>query len=359
MNKKNDYKDVQSIVRPNIRETVAYHVEQVPCPVVLDANESPYSLSEKFGERLYEIIASTELNRYPDINGTALREVVANKEAAEPNEILFGNGSDEIIQTIISTFCNPGDSVLMPTPTFVMYSSIAKILSADCVEVPLQEDWTLNMDSFLDNISKSNPKVVFIASPNNPTGKQYSIEQIEHIANNCNGIVVIDEAYVDYAPFSVDKIYRSLPNIIVLKTLSKVGLAAIRLGYMLGDINLVEHINKVRLPYNINSVTQSVAIEAIKSWDEIMSQVTLVINERDRAYKILKTVEKVDPVPSSANFILMKIKSDISGTYKGLLDNGIRVRWFKNMPKLGDFFRVTIGKPADKDRFLWALRESV
>ncbi|VAX15625.1 Histidinol-phosphate aminotransferase [hydrothermal vent metagenome] len=344
-------------VRPRVKQLSAYHVDPIPADVVLDANESSYPLPQKLHERLVVLMAGTELNRYPDPDSTYLKRAIAKKEGARETEILLGNGSDEVIQTLISAVCDPGDKILTMSPTFSMYKQIATYLNVETVEVPLNEKWDIDYHEVLGAIDEHEPKIIFIATPNNPTGGNMHRDSMAAIMNFADGLVVIDEAYVDYSDKTAALLYQERPNVAVLKTLSKVGMAAIRLGYMMADERLIEEVNKTRLPYNINSLTQAVATELLKNWDQLKPMFDATKKERRRVMTALYSVKKITPNHSDANFIFFKLDGNPEEFFNFLLDNGVRIRWFNGNKGLENCFRVTIGRPAENDRFLSALEK--
>ena len=348
-----------ALARPRIRDISAYHVEQTSCDVILDANESPYPPPPELHERLMVVMAGTMLNRYPDMEVTLLRRSLARKEGVDESEILPSNGSDEAIQALIAALCDPGDRVLTPSPTFSMYRVIANYLNVDCVETPLANDWSLDVDQMVKDIARTQPKIVFIAAPNNPTGARYPDEAVRAIIEASPGAVVVDEAYIDYAARPYGLLFRDRPNVLILRTLSKVGFAALRLGYLMGDRRLLAEVNKTRLPYNINSVTQAVAAEAVNSWGLLEPSFKAVVAERERMAARLASMPGVSPFPSQANFILMRIAGDVEGAFASLLRAGVRVRWFKGVARLDDCLRVTVGTARENDRFLAALEAAL
>lgn len=352
-------KDPAEFVRRRIRELSAYHVEPRPCEVVLDANESPYPLPGPLRPKI-EAALKVELNRYPDPEAKALKQVIAAKEGVREDEILLGNGSDELIQALIASACDPGDRILVSTPTFSMYSLIARYLNADAIDVPLLDDWSLDISAVIHNIKLGAPKIIFIASPNNPTGAVVERKALEAVIDAAPGLVVVDEAYIDYAKAPAGFPFRERKNVVILRTLSKVGLAGIRLGYMMTDAALVEQVNKVRLPYNINSMIQAIARIAVENWREFLPALDAIVKERGRVFEELSRMGGVHPFPSEANFILMRIEGMSAGeVFERLLSDGVRVRWFKGDPRLGDCLRVAIGTPEENGRFLSALKKAL
>ncbi|MDH5510046.1 MAG: histidinol-phosphate transaminase [Nitrospinota bacterium] len=361
INKQDKIIDPLSLIRPKIRELKAYSIDHTPSPVILDANESPFTPPRRILERMLVVMAGTPMNRYPDMEATGLRSAIAHKYGAAPEEVLLGNGSDELIFYMILAMMEPGERVLVPTPTFVMYETIAKSLNMEPVTVSLTSDWKLDLEGALRLIKEKGPRLIFLATPNNPTGQKYPIRAIEALADAAPGAVVVDEAYIDFAadgPYGL--LYRERPNVIIMRTLSKMGLAALRLGYILADRAVIENVNKVRLPYNINSMTQAAAAEALRNWEEFLPLFGKVREERDKLYAALNEISGIHAWPSEANFILMRVEDGAAEqVFNGLLEHGVRVRWFAGHPVVGDCFRVTVGDTHENSLFLAALKEAL
>ncbi|MDH5638939.1 MAG: histidinol-phosphate transaminase [Nitrospinota bacterium] len=353
--------DPLSLIRPKIRDVKAYFIDHTPSPVILDANESPFTPPRKILERMLVVMAGTPMNRYPDMEALGVRAAIAHKDGAAPEEVLLGNGSDELIFYLILAMMEPGERILVPTPTFVMYETIAKSLNMEPTPVPLTDDWDLDLEATLRLIKEKSPRLIFLATPNNPTGKKYPLRAIEAVADAAPGAVVVDEAYIDFSadgPYGL--LYRDRPNVIVMRTLSKVGLAALRLGYILADRAVIENVNKVRLPYNINSMTQAAAAEALRNWEEFVPLFGKVREERDKLFTALNEISGIHAWPSEANFILMRVEDGAAErVFRGLLEHGVRVRWFSGHPRVGDCFRVTVGDPHENSMFLSAIREAL
>ncbi|MDH4184664.1 MAG: histidinol-phosphate transaminase [Nitrospinota bacterium] len=350
-----------SLIRKSILASRAYSIDHTPSPVILDANEAPFTPPRKLLERMLVVMAGTPMNRYPDMTAAALRSAIAQKDGAAMEEVLLGNGSDELIFYLIMAMMEPGDRILVPTPTFVMYEVIARHMNMIPVTAPLREDWSLDMELLMKLIRENAPKIIFLATPNNPTGHKYSLADIEMIADATPGAVVVDEAYIDFSEKgSYGLLYKRRPNVIIMRTLSKMGLAALRLGYILADRAIVENVDKVRLPYNINSMTQAAAGEALLHWSEFVPLFAAVRQEREKLYSALQQTPGVKAWPSEANFILMRVENNrAEPLFQSLLEHGVRVRWFKGHPRAGDCFRVTVGDPRENTLFLAALREAL
>ncbi|HEX8947740.1 MAG TPA: histidinol-phosphate transaminase [Dissulfurispiraceae bacterium] len=340
----------QKLVRENVRSLRPYQAEEIPCRVKLDANESPYRVPAGL---LAKKVAGVHLNRYPDPDARKLKKAVSRELGVEPCNILAGNGSDELIYYLIIAFGGP---VLFPVPTFSMYGIISQALGARHIGVPLDGDFDIDIKSMLAAIRKHRPKLVFLSSPNNPTGNCFSPERIRKVIEASKGIVVVDEAY---QPFSRGRGF--LPqlerhkNLAVLRTLSKIGLASLRVGLLIGDGDLVREVNKVRLPFNLNSLSQAAALEALRDRKAIRSHINAIAAERERVFGELNGMEGVEPYPSDANFILFKV-DDAHNVFLRLLKSGVLIRDLSGA--IGGALRVTIGTPEENDAFIRALKKA-
>ena len=346
--------------RKVIQELSAYHVDATHAQVVLDANESPYPPTRALREKFFFMITGTDLNRYPDMNADSLRIHAAKKEGIAKDEILFGNGSDDLIQLILAAYIDPGETILAPSPTFVMYSHNARFFSAEVVESPLADDFSFDGDALLKAVAENKPRVTFLARPNNPTGGILDESFLSRLAEATPGLLVIDEAYIDYCTEdSALPLFREYPNVVILRTLSKVGFAALRLGYVVGDSSVIKELNKARQPFNVNALTQACGVEVFKNWHMLTPYFDEIKGERARVAKNLSGLDEVTVFPSQANFILFKLSTDPKKVFERLLKKGVRVRWFEKAPRLENCFRVTIGKPEENELFIEALRDSL
>ncbi|MGB9716009.1 MAG: histidinol-phosphate transaminase [Thermodesulfovibrionales bacterium] len=352
--------DIKKLVRPNIRSLKAYEAKEIPCKIKLDANESPYSaFSFQRSSDINEIYKV--LNRYPDPEAKVLKNVVSKYFGVKSKNILQGNGSDELIYYLITAFGGP---VLFPVPTFSMYGIIAKAIGEKVVEVPLDKEFDLDIDRIIKAIKRYRPKLIFLSSPNNPTGNCFSSERILKVIEisasritHHTSLVVVDEAY---QPFSSKKGFipflKDYKNLVIMRTLSKIGLAGLRTGFLIADEEMIKEVNKVRLPFNVNSLSQKIAVEALKNRKTLKGHINLIISERERLFDELFRIDGINPYPSEANFILFRIK-DSDKIYKMLLKKGVLVRNMKGV--VNSCLRVTVGTPEENRVFINALREVI
>ncbi|MEK6672177.1 MAG: histidinol-phosphate transaminase [Nitrospirota bacterium] len=337
--------NIKNLVKPSVRSLTAYQAFDIPCKIKLDANESPYGFP--FGP----LLAKISTNRYPDPGAKELKRMLAKRLAVSPANILFGNGSDELIYYLITTFGGP---VLYPVPTFSMYGIISQALGEKAISIPLDREFDIALEKTLMAIKKEKPKLIFLSSPNNPTGNCFSAEKILKIIELSKGIVVVDEAY---QPFSSEKgflpLLKDYKNLVIMRTLSKIGLAALRLGFMIADAEIIAEVNKVRLPFNLNSLSQAVAVEALEEKGELAFSIKKIVSERELLFRELEKIKGIRPYPSEANFILFRTDKP-EKVYDALLKRGILVR---NMTgSVTGCLRVTVGTPEENKAFLKALK---
>ena len=348
----------EDLVRPEILALKAYHVPPAEGTVKLDAMENPYSLPEKLRGELAGVLARVELNRYPDPGGRALRALIARKMSVPAGmEVLLGNGSDELLQIIVTAIARPGTAVMFPAPTFVMYSMYAAFTGARAVAVPLREDFSLDAGAFIARMRHEKPAIVFVAYPNNPTGVLYPEQDVLAILKAAEGLVVLDEAYHAFARKTFMTRLAEFPNLVVLRTVSKLGLAGIRLGYLAGRREWLEQFDKVRSPYNVNVLTQAAALFLLERLDVLEEQAARIVSERRSLGENLKALRGVTVFPSEANFFLIRVP-DADRAFESLKRQGVLVKNL-NSPALKNCLRVTVGTPEENRILLNAMKEAL
>jgi len=272
-----------------VRKLAAYHIDETPVRVKLDAMENPFSLPDAVRREIASVVRNTKINLYPDPSAKKLKQAIASMWRMKPGQMILGNGSDELIQAVILAFGGP---VLVPAPTFAMYDITSRALAQEVITVPLNADFDLDADLMLKKAKAGNANVIFLASPNNPTGNRFSDKAIQKILDYADAAVVIDEAYYSFSGKTFLPLLKTHPNLIILRTLSKIGFAGLRVGVMTAAPAVVHEINKIRLPYNINSLSQAVAATALKHRDIIERQISLLISEREKLYNALTHIRK-------------------------------------------------------------------
>jgi len=359
--------DLSAVIRSEVAAMRAYHVEipaGAPPRIKLDANESPFALEEAMREALAQELAKAlsdvELHRYPDPEARELRRLLAQDLGVEPEQILASNGSDEAIQMLLLAAGGPRVGVAAPVPTFVMYEIGARIQGLHFLEHPLSQRFELDVLQFCDLLRAERPRLVFLAWPNNPTGVLYDAAVVEEIlrvcnGNGCNALVVVDEAYFHYSGRTFLPRLGEYPNLVVLRTLSKIGLAGIRLGMLVASATVVKEINKVRQPYNVNALSQAAARVVLRHPELAKRQAAAIVRERDRIQARLRDVPGITLYPSRTNFFLIRTAPPGDEVFRGLFERGILVRNLSRASSLANCLRVTIGTPEENDAFLDAL----
>ncbi|HDP75403.1 MAG TPA: histidinol-phosphate transaminase [Bacteroidales bacterium] len=341
-----------NLIRPNIARLQPYSSARIEFTgsntILLDANENPYSF----------INEEMEINRYPDPLQRFAKEKIALLKQVEPNRVFLGNGSDEAVDLIIRCFCEPAkDSIALFAPTYGMYSVCAAINNVAVRQFLLNDDFSININQFFDNLS-TDTKVVFICSPNNPTGNAQPIETIEQILSQFNGIVVVDEAYIDfYSGKSTSSLLEKYPNLIVLQTFSKAwAMAGARIGIAFAHQNIIKILNKVKFPYNIGVPSLKVLERALEKTASAKMLVNQIIDEREMLKMKLQALPCVEKVyPSDTNFLLVKT-NDANSIYRYLLSRMIVVRNRTNEPLCENCLRITVGKPEENQRLIAILK---
>jgi len=349
---------VAAVVRPDVRAQKAYVVAAAEGMIKLDANENALPLPDAVKARVAAALAQVPLNRYPDGTADAARATLR-RALGIPDALglIVGNGSDELIQLVVSALARPGATVLAPEPTFVMYRVNTLNAGLRFVAVALKPDLTLDRAAMQEAIERERPAVIFLASPNNPTGTRYAAADIEAMIHAAPGLVVLDEAYVPFADDSFLDRVGEFPNLLLLGTLSKVGMAGIRLGYAVAASEWIVELNKVRPPYNVNSLTQAAVGALLTETGWIAEQAAAIRAERQRVAARLAQLPGVTVFPSQANFLLVRVVG-ADRVFDGLKAKRILV---KNVggghPLLLNCLRITVGTPDENDLLLAAMAD--
>lgn len=344
--------NLNNLVRENIKSLTPYSSARDEfkgeARIFLDANEN------SFGSPL-----TKWYNRYPDPLQWELKKKIAGIKAVKPEDILLGNGSDECIDLLIRAFCEPKqDNIVICPPTYGMYEVYANINNVPLIKVPLTPNYQLDMDALSEAVDQ-NTKLIFLCSPNNPTANSLIRDDVEMILNNFDGLVVIDEAYINFSrqrSFIAD--LQDYPNLVIMQTFSKAwGLAALRLGMTIASPEIIDILNKIKPPYNINQATQELAIKALENLDDVNAMIKEIVAEREQLTKDLQALPLVEKVyPSDANFLLVKVPDALS-IYNFLKAHGIIVRNRSNVILCEGCLRITIGTPSENKELLSKLKQ--
>jgi histidinol-phosphate aminotransferase len=352
------------VVRPEIQAMQAYHVADAAGLVKLDLMESPYGLPPELAAEVGKVVAQLSLNRYPIPTATRLRALIREvMQVPAGHDVLLGNGSDECIQYITATVAREGAVVMAPAPSFAMFSAHAFFFRLRFVGVPLREDFTLDVEAFLAAMQKDKPALVWIAYPNNPTGNAFPVADIERILRAAPGLVVIDEAYQPFAGGTFMPRLAEFENLVVMRTVSKIGMAGLRLGYVCGRPEWIDAFNKARSPFNISVVTEAVSIKLLENKKVLDEQAAKVLAERERVRPELERIPGLKVYPSVANFFLARVQGPPgAGTrvFDSVKAQGVLVKNFSGgLPALENCLRLSIGTPDENRILLAALREAM
>ena len=347
------------LVRPEVQQLKAYGVADPGDLIKLDAMENPYRWPEDLRREWAEQLAGVDVNRYPDAVARDLRPMMRDYMGVPKTmDLMLGNGSDELIQMVLLAMAKPGAKVLSPVPGFVMYDLTARFTGMEFIGVPLRsDDFSLDQAAMIGAIRQHDPAVIFLAYPNNPTGNLFDRTAIAEILEAASGLVVLDEAYHAFAGRSYMSELERHDNLLVMRTVSKLGLAGLRLGLLAGDRRWLAELDKVRLPYNINSLTQVSARFVLSHQSILADQTGKILAERKRLVGQLEVLEGIQTWPSHANFILFRTMARPAiEVFDGLKQAGILIKNLHGShPLLHDCLRVTVGQPQENDAFLAAL----
>ena len=346
----------RDVIKPAVAQLQAYDPYTRPGTVKLDANEYPYGLPPAVCESMGHALAAVEIHRYPDPEAERLRHAVGRWIGINPERVLLGNGSDEVIQMILMACGIPHGTVLTPTPTFSMYSIAAQVLDQRPVEIPLTQEWALDIPQMLASIEREQPRVIFLATPNNPTANCFQDDGVRTLIEAAPGVIVIDEAYHPFSGQTFLPLLERYPHLIILRTLSKIGMAGLRVGILLTNPELRTQINKVRAPYNLNAYSQAAAEIILQHWALIAPHLTEIVRERERLKAQLIRMPGVVVFPSQANFLLACFAGWGMKVWEALGAQGILVRHYPESPVLADCLRITVGTPAENEALTAALR---
>lgn len=340
-----------------------YHSPQVHVPVRLNTNESPYPPPPQFGARLAAAVADVEWHRYPDRAATELRTRIGALHGVGPEQVFAANGSNEVLQTLLLTYAGFGRTVATFEPTYALHAHIARLTGAGVIEGERDDDFVLHLDEVDRVLAAANPHVVFLCSPNNPTGREEPRQLVEAVLERViarNALLVVDEAYGQFASWSAMDLVDEANPLVVTRTYSKTwSMAAARLGYLVGPRWIVDELDKVVLPYHLDVLKQQAGIIALELADDMEQRVAAVVEERGRVVATLHDLD-VEVWPSGANFVLFRPRHRSGGeVWNALLQRGVLVRNCASWPRLDGCLRITIGTPAEDDAFLDALKEAL
>lgn len=349
-------------IRADLSALEGYHSPQIEVAVRLNTNEAPVAPPLAFRQAYAAAMSSIEWHRYPDRAASGLRRAIADLHGVDPAMVFVANGSNEVLQTVLLTFAGPGRTVTTFEPTYQLHGHIARLSGATVIEGERDADFNLTIDEVRRVILESRPNVIFLCSPNNPTGGVDSLDLVREVlslnASGQPGLVVVDEAYGQFADWSALELVNEETPLVVSRTFSKTwSMAAARLGYLIGPKWLIAELDKVVLPYHLDAAKQIAGTLAVQYLGDMEDRVRLIVAERQRVVATLKTLA-VDVFDSGANFVLFRpLNKSGREVWQGLIDRSVLIRDCSGWPRLTNCLRVTIGTPAEDDAFLTALTE--
>lgn len=347
-----------SVIRADIQQMKAYQVADLPKDFIkLDAMEVPYTLPEDVRASLADILANAPINRYPNPKTSGLQEALRQAfSISETQKIVLGNGSDELIQLLTLLVAQPNATILAVEPSFVMYRHNAQLFGLNYVGVPLNADFTLNLDAVLQAIETHQPALIWLAYPNNPTGVPFQHTEIEHIIQKATGIIVIDEAYGAFSQDSFLAQAGQPENLIVMRTLSKIGFAGLRIGYAVGSAKIMNELEKIVPPYNMNALSLACAKFVLNNPEYIQEPIQILLREREVLAHELAKLSGVTVFPSQANFITVRVP-DVNQAFNILKENKILIKNLHGShPLLDNCLRLTIGTPEQNQLLIQVLQ---
>jgi len=352
--------DLQHLFRPDLKDLTAYQVNAVSHQIKLDANESPFDLPDPIRQQIGDTISKLSFHHYPDTTADQLRGTLARYLNVPEDWLVIGNGSDELLAYLAQIFGRQKAAVLFPTPTFSMYRIFAQTAGIPTIGLPLNDSFDLNASLWQQTLDRQQRNLVFFAYPNNPTGNLYDAGVVGDILSRRDTLVVMDEAYYEFSGQTFLEQFTDHKNLVITRTFSKAyGLASLRCGYLVAHPDLINEINKIRLPYNLNQFTQICATIALQHRDLIASAVAAIRRGREQIYESLGKIDGIHPFPTEANFVLFRTQKPADLVHTSLIDQGILIRHFGSSGPLANCLRVTIGTDSQNQRFLPAIRQAL
>jgi len=352
-------RDPINTIKPAVRGIKAYSLHPYRASIKINQNENPYDMPQEIKDEVARRLATRTWSRYPDFVPSELLDQLAAFAGWIPDGTLAGNGSNELIQAVLAVLVGPGVKVVISEPTFTLYRQIVTIFGGQVISVPLTSRLEFDISALIDATRDLTGGVLILCSPNNPTGCRIEDSDLIELARGFDGIVIVDEAYHEFSRHSVVPLLKELPNLIVLRTFSKaMAMAGLRVGYMLASPRLAREVHKATLPYNLNFVSSTVARVACERYDAILKPLVVrLIDDRDLLLTRILQIPGLDPVPSHANFFLVKTVLEPQTLFEELLDRDILVRDVSHYPMLGRYLRLSVGRPEENEAVLSALQD--
>ena len=344
---------------PQLEQLVPYDPKYLPAKIMNSANENPQDVEEQIKREAISAVRNVKLNRYPDPLANELRDLIAEANGLDRNQVLLGNGGDELLFNLALAYGGPGRKFLNMPPTFSVYQNNAQLTGTEVVNVPRLADYSIDEQAVLDRVSQGDIDFVIVTSPNNPTGQLAPEDFVLKLLDATDALVMVDEAYFEFSRTTLRPYLMQHQNLVLLRTFSKAfSLAGVRLGYLLGNECVIREFLKVRQPYSVDAVSQAIGKVVFQNRAKFEPGIIQIISERQRMLEELAAIPGVDPYPSDSNYILFKV-AQAGQVWQQLFDQGILIRDFSKARYLEGSLRVSVGTPQENDQFLAALRQIV
>lgn len=351
----------KKVIKSSVKAIKPYQLQEFAYQVKLNQNESPYDIPGWLKKEIFEEFAALPWNRYPSFGNHVLVQKLAQKLDTEPGRLLVGNGSNELLQTLISVVLSKGKNMLLVAPTFLIYQQLSRVAEAEIIAVEFEEDWSFPVQEILRTLQEEDIALCILSTPNSPTGALLAEEDLERILSVAKGLVLIDEAYFEFSHADYTKLQRTFKNLIIIRTFSKaMGLAGLRIGYLIARPELIREINKAKLPYNLNVFSEFVACKLLDNYDLVQENVEKINFEKSRLNQNLGELQNVKVFPSGANFVMIETPLPSAQIFERLLKYGVLVRDISGYhARLRNKLRITVGTAAENDAFIAALKFSL
>jgi len=352
-------KAIENLIKPEVQSVQAYSLHKSTARIKLDQNENSLGFPEELKAEFWEKIKARDWARYPEYDSSQLRQALAERYEMDSGQILVANGSNSLIQAILMVTVARGNAVVIPQPTFSLYELTVKILSGTPIELMLnRDDFSLPVERVLEQARLHNAKIIILCSPNNPTGNAYPQKQIETILNEFSGIVIVDEAYAEFADQDLRCLLKDHDNLILLRTFSKAfAMAGCRVGYLLAHGRMVHEVSKSYLPYCVSLFAETAALVSLAHRELLNKQIEVIVAERDSLVSQLGELKNLKVYPTQANFVMVEFKRSANTIFENLLAEGILVRDVSHHPMLENCLRISVGTSEENQKLVQALRE--
>ena len=347
-------------IKKQVLNAPAYTLQVCQADIKLNQNENPFDFPADIKEEVFRRFREYPWSRYPDFVPDSLRRALAEFTGWPKEGILVGNGSNELLQSVLMTLVDNGSTVAIPLPTFTVYRLLATVLGANIADIPLDPDMSYNVDTIIEKIVESRAGVVVINNPNNPTGSAITESGLRRILAEYRGFVLLDEAYYEFGGYTGFGLLKEFPRLLITRTFSKaMGMASLRLGYMMAHPLLAEQVSKAKLPYNVNQFSLIAAEVALGNIERFRPAIQTLLSEKEKLWEAFGKIPGVKAYPSCANFFLVEVASHPRAVFDALYAKGILIRDVSSYPTLGRCLRISVGTPEENERMLYELRRAI